>query len=241
VRQAVEAWARENYAPALGRVESLSDEERAAIVAQLTRFAGLSPEQIDPKTLVITPRQFRTGLLKDQNKEAYVFDMRRTGPPQTGDASVILRYFRRDLGYRTDLPYIGLEEMNQGFAPTGTYPESVNERWDYATAKIRPDELKVAIEAASKSGDGPPRLGPPLPGTEEAIAINPRMKVLVAAGMYDSFLPCAAGTEIERQLPSNLRQSITFKCYVGGHAMYQDAPTRIELSRDVRALIDLAK
>jgi hypothetical protein len=98
--------------------------------------------------------------------------------------------------------------------------------------------MKTAIEAASQRGDGPPRIGPPLPATEEALTINPRMKVLVAAGLYDSFLPCATGGEIERQLPPNLRQSIRFKCYTGGHAMYKDAATRAEFSRDVKALIE---
>lgn len=241
VRKAAEAWVRESYAPALSRIESLSEAERSAILVQLSRFTGLAQDQIDRKTLTITPRQFRTGLLKDQKREPYIFDMRRTAPPETGDAPLILHYLRDELGYRTSLPYIGLEDMNQGFAPTGAYPESVNARWNYATAKITPEELKAAMERASQSGDGPPRMGPPLPGTDEALAINPHMKVLVAAGMYDSFLPCATGAELDRQLPPNLRQSITFKCYLGGHAMYKDAPTRAQLSRDVKTLIEQNK
>ena len=240
VRQAAETWVRETYAPALSRLEGLSDAERTAIAAQLSRFTGLPQELITRKTLPITPREFRTGLLKSQNKEPYIFDLRQTTSPGNVDAPVILEYFRHDLGYHTSLPYIGLEEMGQGFAPSGTYPEPVNARWNYATAKITPEELKGAVEEAGKRGDGPPRLGPPLPGTEEALALNPRMKVLVAAGMYDSFLPCAAGAEIDRQLPSNLRQAITFKCYVGGHAMYKDASTRTDFSRDVKAMIEQA-
>jgi carboxypeptidase C (cathepsin A) len=237
VRQAAETWVRETYAPALSRLEGLSDAERTSIAAQLSRFTGLPQEQINRKTLTITPREFRTGLLKGQNKEPYVFDMRQTTSPGNGDTPVILQYFRHELGYYTSLPYLGLEEMDQGFAPSGTYPEPVNARWNYATAKITPEELKAAVEEAGKRGDGPPRLGPPLPGTEGALALNPRMKVLVAAGMYDSFLPCATGAELHRQLPSNLRQAITFKCYVGGHAMYKDASTRTEFSRDVKAMI----
>jgi len=238
MRQAAEKWVRESYAPALGRVDKLSDAERTAIVAQLGRFTGLRAEQIDRETLTISPRQFRTGLLKSESKEPYVFDMRRTSSPGNGDAPVILHYFRHELGYRTSLPHIGLEEIDQGYVPNGTQPDPVNARWNYATAKITPEELKAAIEEASRKGDGPPRLGPPLPGTEEALALNPHMKVLVAAGMYDSFLPCAVGAEIERQLPANLRPSITFKCYVGGHAMYKDAATRAEFSRDVKMLMD---
>ncbi len=238
VRREAEKWVRESYAPALSRVETLSEAERTEIVAQLSRFTGLAPEQIDRKTLAITPRQFRTGLLKDQGEQPYIFDMRRTAPPADNDGPAILGYFRHELGYRTSLPYIGVEEINQGWAPTGTYPEAVNARWNYATAKVTPEEMKAAIEAASKRGDGPPRIGPPLPGTEEALTLDPRMKVLVAAGMYDSFLPCAAGADLDRELSSNLRRSITFKCYVGGHAMYEDRSTRTAFSRDVKALIE---
>jgi carboxypeptidase C (cathepsin A) len=65
------------------------------------------------------------------------------------------------------------------------------------------------------------------------MALNPRLKVLVAAGMYDGFLPCAMGAETERQLPSNLRPAFSFHCYAGGHSMYLDPSVRRELSRDV--------
>lgn len=241
VRKAAETWAREKYAPALARVAELSDVERNAILAQLSRFTGLRQDQIDPKTLAISPRQFRMELLKDQNKTPYMFDMRRTTPPGQESTPAILHYFRHELGYRSSLPYIGLEEMEQGFAPNGAYPDAVNARWNYATGKVTPEELKAAIEEASKRGDGPPRLGPPLPGTEEALVLNPHLRVLVAAGMYDSFLPCGTGAEIDEGLPSNLRQAITFKCYVGGHAMYEDPSTRTEFSRDVMALIGASK
>jgi carboxypeptidase C (cathepsin A) len=241
VRQAAEKWVRETYAPALGRLDQLSVAERDAIIAQLSRFTGLHEDQIDRKTLVISQRQFRAGLLKDQHKEPYVFDTRLTSPPEEHDTPAILEYFRHELGYRTSLPYIGLEQIEDGFAPAGTYPAPVNARWNYATAKITPEQLKAAIEEASRRGDGPPRLGPSLPGTEDALAMNPKMKILVAAGMYDSFLPCATGEEIERDLPDNLKQAITFTCYAGGHAMYKDASTRVRFSHDVKALIEEGK
>jgi carboxypeptidase C (cathepsin A) len=238
VRASAEKWVRETYAPRLGRIESLSQTERSVIAAQLSRFTGLSYDQIDLQTLTITPRQFRAGLLKNENKEPYIFDLRRTRPPKDDAAPAILYYFRHELGYQTALPYIGLEKLEDGFAPSGVYVDPVNARWNYATGKVTPEEVKTAIEEASKRGEGPPRLGPPLAGTEDALAINPRMKVLVAAGMYDSFLPCAIGGEIERELPANLRAAISFKCYVGGHAMYKDDSTRAEFSHDVTKWIE---
>jgi hypothetical protein len=238
VREAADRWARSTYAPALARVDQLTASERAALAQDLSRFTGIPADQIDQRKLVISQRQFRELLLKSEGKQAYIFDLRLSSPERGhNSAPGILHYLRHELGYRTDLPYVGLEALTQGYAPSGTYPESVNERWNYATKEPTAEELKAAMEAASREGSGPPRIGPPLPATEEAIAIYPDLKVLIAAGMYDGFQPCAAGAETEAQLPANLRRAITFKCYVGGHAMYLDEPTRRELSRDVKALI----
>ena len=244
IRKKIEAWARESYAPALAKADILSDAERTAVINQLSRFTGLSVDQIDRKTLSITPRQYRMGLLRDQGKILQVFDMRLTvkaGEAPAGELfkaeSAILRYIRRDLGYRTSLPYVSLEGWEQGFAPSGKYPQSVNARWNWATAPVSPEELAAAMEAAAKSGSGPPRIGPPLPATEEAIALNPDMKILVASGLYDSYATCAASEETGHHLPPALRQSISFKCYIGGHMMYLDPPTRLEFSNDVKYMI----
>jgi carboxypeptidase C (cathepsin A) len=244
IHKAADAWARGTYAPALAKADSLSDAERTAVIKQLSRFTGLMVDQIDHKSLIITPRQFRTGLLKDQGKVLQTFDMRRTAPRgkspagvEFGANSAILRYLRRDLGYRIDLPYVGLEDLEQGFAPSGKYPESVNERWNYATAQVSPEDLAAAMAEATKSGSGPPRIGPPLPATEEAIALNPSMKILVASGLYDSYSTCAANEETWHHLPPALQQSISFKCYAGGHMMYLDPPTRVQFSKDVKDMI----
>jgi len=244
IRKAADSWARQTYAPALAKADILSEAERTAVIGQLSRFTGLSIDQIDRKTLSFTPRQYRIGLLKDQGRVLQLFDMRQTVQARSSPAvkrfktkSAILRYLRRDLGYRTDLPYVGLEELEQGYAPSGKYPEGVNVRWNWATVPVSPEEMAAAMAEAAKSGTGPPRLGPPLPATEEAIALNPGMKVLVASGIFDSYATCAAYEETGRQLPPALQQSISFKCYVGGHMMYLDPPIRLQFSKDVKAMI----
>lgn len=237
VRGAAEHWAREVYAPALARVDSLTTEDRERIVAGLVRFTGIPATAIDRRTLVIGPRLFRSTLLKDQGKSLYIFDLRRTNGPGSEGNAAILHYFRHDLGYASDLPYLDLESPQDGYAPSGTYAASIGERWNYATAKVSEEEMKAAMAAAAASGSGPPRLGPPLPATEEAIALSPGLRVFVVGGLYDSFRPCGAGTEIARTLPGPLRDAIRFKCYAGGHAMYLDAPVRAELARDVRSFV----
>ena len=75
------------------------------------------------------------------------------------------------------------------------------------------------------------------PATVEAIGLNPRLRVLVAGGLYDSFLPCAIGEELQQRLTEKLKASLTFRCYVGGHAIYLDAPARRELARDAAELM----
>lgn len=242
VRRAAEHWVRTTYAPALAHVADLSGAERDRIVAQLARFTGIVPASIDRRTLVVTPHQFRTGLLRSEGKVLYLLDGRRTSPPSDAGTPQILRYLREDLGYRTDLPYLGLEDLTEGFAPSGTYPKGAGEQWNYATAPMTAEQVKAAIAAAIASGAGPPQLGPPLPGIRQALALDPHLRALVAVGIYDPYQQCARGQATEDALPPDLHQAITFKCYAGGHAMYLgSASIRAELSHDVLALVAAAR
>lgn len=235
------AWARDVYAPALARVATLTDADRERIAAELSGWTGVPASVIDRQALTISPRQFRTELLRDKGQTPYIFDLRRTSPPPEAHAATLLRYWREDLGYRTDLAYLGLETMETGYLPGGKAPESVNERWNYATGPVTEEEVKAAISKAVASGSGPPRLGPPLPGTVESVELEPRLKVFVTGGMYDSFLPCAVGEELPKRLPEKVRASVSFHCYEGGHAMYLDAPARRALTGDLAGFFDTGR
>jgi carboxypeptidase C (cathepsin A) len=244
IRAAAESWVRNVYAPALEQPERLSNAERDEVVDGLSRFTGMQSALIDRDTLVITPRAYREGLLQSSGQVLDVFDMRllRDAPEAAADADRtahlqrILSYLRQDLGYRTDLPYLDIEAMEDGYAPGGQYPESVNNRWNYATAEVTPEEMQAAIQAAIKHGGGPPQLGPPLPSAADAVLLDPALKVLVAAGLYDSLNSCAANAEIARELDGALKEAYRFACYDGGHMMYRDELARQQLARDVRKL-----
>lgn len=244
IRAAAETWARDIYAPALERIETLDEADREEIAAGLARFSGMPREAIDRASLRVSPRPYREGLLKDSGRVLQVFDMRLvTGagtapaPEEAGGRrSAIPRYLRHDLGYVTTLSYVGLEPLEDGYAPTGSFPPSVNARWNYATAELSQQEIEAAIREAVAHGGGPPKLGPPLPSAAEAVALNPRLKVLVAAGRYDSLNSCAANEERARRLAGALRVAYRFACYEGGHMMYRDEAARAQLARDVRAL-----
>lgn len=235
VEAATANWVRQTYAPALARRDQLSEAERDQVAAGLSRHTGVPADRIDRRSLSITPRQFRATLVP--GKTLNVFDMRISDEPRESSRDAILSYLRHDLGYATDLPYVGLEDLADGFLPDGKAPPSVGARWDYATAKVTPEERQAAIAEAVRTGAGPPALGPPLPATAEALALNPKLRVLVASGLYDSLANCAGADETARNLPPPLKAAMSFKCYPGGHMMYRDQPTRLKFSQDIRALV----
>lgn len=242
VRGAVKDWVHNRYVPALARASKLPDAEKNDIVRELANRTGIPAHLISKKTLVITPAQFRTALLEAKDETLYLLDGRQINPPPGENLGTILAYFRETLNYKTDLPYLGMQGTSQslklGYAPDRDYPKPVNARWNYATAPMSPEQVKAAIQEAVAKGSGPPQLGPPLPGTEAAFALNLGMKIFVAVGIYDTYLQCARGEATEEALPDKLRTAVDFKCYAGGHAMYLgQTATRKELSRDIKDFV----
>ena len=233
----VKRWAAQTYAPALARIDSLSDAEREGIAKRLSELMGFPLDQIDRKTLQVTPRQLLTGYLASEGKTLNTFDMRRVGgePNDSGYNASIERYLRRDLGYKTDLAYIGLGPLT-GYSPTGAALRSVGARWDYFSGTVSADSAAVLIRAAVTRGGGPP--GPPRePATSLALELNPRMRVHIASGNFDSLNNCEATEEQLRRLDPKVRSSITNRCYVGGHMFYRDAESRRQFSADLKAMV----
>jgi hypothetical protein len=226
--QAVKTWALDVYAPALARRDALEPAERAAITADLARFTGLQPDQIDPKTLALTNRQYLAALVKP--KVLNTFDMRRIGPDTDDDGrgAVIGQYLRAELGYHTSLPYAGLEPD-----PENTI-KSVGSRWNYDQGDNSPASM-----AAAMAGEGPP--GGAQPWVRRAIALDPKLRVFVAAGLYDSLNSCSANDYLLDHMDPALTPSFTVRCYEGGHMMYRDAAARMKLSADVVAFIKAAQ
>jgi carboxypeptidase C (cathepsin A) len=224
----VETWALKVYAPALARRDQLSPDEKAAIIADLARYTGLRPGQVDPKTLAVTNRQYLSALLEPQVLNT--FDMRQVGPePAEGDrVAMIGAYLRATLRYATQLPYAGLEPDP---AAAG---KSVGSRWNYNQGDNSPASM-----AAAMAGEGPP--GGAQPWIRRAIALDPKLKVFVAAGLYDSLNSCAANEDLMTRLEPTLAGHFTVRCYQGGHMMYRDDSARVKLSADVIGFIRSAQ
>jgi carboxypeptidase C (cathepsin A) len=111
-------------------------------------------------------------------------------------------------------------------------PGSINAHWNYNSGVITPE-----VMAAAMAGEGPPGSQP---WALNAIKIDPKMRVLVAAGAYDSLNSCAANDALRAHLDPSVAGNFTMKCFWGGHMMYRDPQARAQLSADVRQFISSA-
>jgi len=222
-----ERWARTVYAPALARVDSLGASERDAIVVQLARFTGLDTSLIDRKTLLVDRQFLIDHLLEDRGQGALGrFDTRVIGTTpvdrqrEEERRTLINRYLRTELGFRTDLVYQGLE---RGYESSGS-AASVGERWKY-------DQGDPNVPVVARNTDGPPGGTPPW--LARAMDLDPELRAFVATGVYDSLNSCSLNAYVLSQLPPERQRRITFGCYEGGHMMYEDREARFRLKRDI--------
>jgi len=234
-RAKAEQWARETYIPALRRRDALTATERTALIADLARRIGLTPKDIDDKTLGLTQGHFLGTLVP--GRLPYYLDYRKLTPYEKPSLTAGIRYTRRDLGYPSDLPYLGVEALSDGFAPTGAYPPTVNEAWVHSNVYGATREQVAAAQAEfARSGRiGMGSYGPRLPGAAEAMDLSPRLKVLVAHGAYDPLGGCSMDAERGQRMASPYRQAVSMRCYLAGHAIYRDAPARAQFAADMRA------
>ena len=225
--KAVNEWIVTTYMPALSHIDKLNDAERDQIAKDLARYTGLRPDQVDRKTLVVTNLQYRKDLFDgDPAKLLNTYDMRITGPappPSPEESLFIADYLRVDLGYKTDLAYSGLES---GYMPVGGPPKrSTSSQWVYDHTTITPE-----LMARMRNGGGPPASQPWL---QNAMRMEPNMRVFVVAGRYDSLNMCEGNLAMTAKLEPDLSKRFTHHCYEGGHMMYHDEPTRLKLSEDL--------
>ena len=229
--KAVADWAADVYMPALTRVDALTPEERESVARDLARYTGVRADQIDRKTLVMTNNAYKSGLYDGEAAKALdTYDMRIVGKQadEIADRAAILGdYLRGELGYRTDLAYTGLED---GYMPLpGPARRSTGSRWSYNHVAVTPE-----VMARMNAGGGPPLSQPWL---QNAMRLDPALRVYVAAGRYDSLNMCEGNVRMSAKLEPALASRFTHACYEGGHMMYRVQSTRLQLSQDIARFI----
>jgi len=214
------------YASGLGKGDSLTPQERQALIDQVSRFTGIDRSVVDFNDMRLDEPTFTRELLKSQKLTAGRLDSRFTGDDlsRTGRAGqfwdpsmAVIRppftetfnnYVRTDLGFKTDLEYYVLG---------GGIGE-----WDW----------------------GPSRDG--FPDTSEALRLafvkNPYMKLFVASGYYDLATPYFATqyTLDHMNLTPGQHQKISLGYYDAGHMMYIKSTALGRLKQDVGSFLTSA-
>ncbi len=224
----VEAFAAGDYTDALLAGDRLGADARAAVVAKLSKYLGLSADYVDRSDLRVGPSAFRKELLRARRRTVGRLDSRYLGidPAGSGEAnspgfdpsmaairppytSTFNDYARRVLKYETDVPY---HILGEGVGP-----------WDWGTA----------------TRGGFPDTGNAL---RDALAKNPAMRVMIASGYYDLATPYYATehTVAHLGLDPELRRNLSFAEYPAGHMMYVDGPSLAKLKADVAGFLDAA-
>jgi carboxypeptidase C (cathepsin A) len=115
-------------------------------------------------------------------------------------------YARKELGFDTDLPY----ELLNG---------RVTKQWNWRSG-LDGDQGYVEVASDLKTG----------------MSRNPRLKVLVAHGLYDLATPYLGSVVVIRQLAldPNVAGNLTLQVYPGGHMFYSSDEARRRFFEDAR-------
>jgi carboxypeptidase C (cathepsin A) len=228
--QQAERWAITDYSAALSRGDSMTAQERQAVVDKLSQYIGISKEVVDEFNLRIDVGTFDHYLLLDQRLRVGRLDGRYKLPEPgypggrgggggggsdpastatTGPFTMAFNnYMRTELNYKTDTPYYVSAQQSGMFM------------W--------------RSSGGTQAPGGPQGFQEEVSPLRAAIVGNPFLKVLVMEGYYDLATPYfqAEYTMHELMLPANYRSNISYERYWSGHMVYLEQKSHAKLQKD---------
>jgi carboxypeptidase C (cathepsin A) len=217
-----EAFAMNEYGPAMLKIDRLSAAEKSALLDKFSRYSGLSREFVDYNNFRIDLGEFLKELVRKQRRTVgrldsrflgYDKDSAGEGPDfdpsmtaiRTPYTAVFNDYVRRELGYKSDLEYYILGG-------------GISSPWNWNTNNAYADTSQALSSAMRK---------------------NPYMKVFVASGYYDMATPYFAAeyTVAAMNLDPQLRRNFSFAYYEAGHMMYIEKGSLRKLKEDMAAFM----
>src|SRR5579864_3571169 len=226
-RQEVEHWALNDYAPALQKGDALTPQERQAVIDTLSRYTGLSKLFVDQSNLRIDVRGFTHNLMAQEKLRVGRLDGRFVGPDPNGYldtpfydpagtlitqpfVSVFNDYIRRDLGYKTDMPYY--------FSARDAYGGGF--RWDWGEAIQGFPDTATALR--------------------QAMVKDQFLKIHVMEGYYDLATPYLAAnyTFNHLDLGPEFHKNISFSTFEAGHMVYLRQQSLAQMKQDLVRFMD---
>jgi carboxypeptidase C (cathepsin A) len=206
------------YNAALLKGDSITAEERSAVVKNLSRLTGLSAEYIDRSNLRVSIGRFTKQLLRNQERITGRYDSRLTGSDvdavserpdydpsyssvQGAFTAAWNEYVRNELKFESDLPY---EILTSRVQP-----------WSYQEYENRYVNVADTLR--------------------EAMIQNQALRVFVGAGYYDLATPffSVEYTINHLELTPPLREHVTMAYYDAGHMMYTQLKSLEKVKQDV--------
>ena len=215
------------YATALLRGDSLDAAERQRIVELLHRYTGLSTELIDRANLRIGRGQFAHELLRRENVTLGILDG---------------RFKNRSIDPLA---------MRSSYDPSLTTvdPAFTAAFFDYYHRELHADPAQqyvvLNLQAAETwtwiRGDGFYPVNAAL-SLGHALVMNPQLRVLMMAGLYDLQTPFLSAEYMADHLGAGpeARARVEVKNYPAGHMMYVNDAAARQFKADVAALIERA-
>ncbi len=220
-----EAFALDEYAPALLLGDRLPAERQRQVAAKLARLTGLSLDYVLRSNLRVELSRFTKELLRAEGKTVGRLDTRFTGSdldavgeePEFDPASVSLDgpyaaavndYVRRELGYESDLVYERLARV-----------------WPWSFDGYENQYVNVAE-----------------PLRQEMVK-NPALRVLITSGVFDLATPYfdSVFTVEHMGLPPALKGHIEITRYQSGHMIYirrsEQRRFKADIARFMRAAV----
>lgn len=222
-----EHWTVEDYLVGLTKGASLPASERMRLAEQLARFTALDRDELLRRRLRIAPTTFGKGVLGRDAPSVGRFDSRVTS------AALASGTQHRD----ADPSF---------FLVTGPWYEALN---DYLKRdlQVRSD---LRYESLSREANRSWKWRPA--GAQgylyvsddlaDAMTRDARLRVFVAAGVYDLATPYFAQKYAldHMELDDATRAHLTFETYLSGHQIYTDADAAMQLKRDVERFVGCA-
>jgi carboxypeptidase C (cathepsin A) len=211
----VEGFTLGEYAAALNKGDDLPAAERKAVTDKLVRYTGVDAHYVDESNLRWDVAHFTRQLLRDKHESIGRYDGRLTAPASlnTGETSefdpsstLITPPFTAVFTeyIRNELGY----KTDMYYYPSGGI-----QPWDYGVQNGFGDTTSLLREAMAK---------------------NPYMKVMIAAGYYDLATPYFAVeyTFNHMGLHPEMHKNISWEFYQAGHMLYIDSDSHAKLKHD---------
>ena len=225
----VENFAMGDYARALARGASLTEQERQRVASKLHDYTGLPVAYILKADLRINGGVFEKNLQGDADTTTGRLDTRFSGPtmdPLSKEAGYDPQSAALGSAYVSAYNEYVRASLHYGDGKTYKASTGLWRTWDYLH---KPPGASQPVSVATNT----------IPDLASAMKYNPQLKILLTGGYFDLATPYYEGVYEMNHLPipAKLRDNISYRYYQSGHMIYANQESLKMLHDDVAEFV----